>query len=185
MTDMDEKPGGGLRLILLRHAKSAWPDGIADKKRPLSERGRKAAPAMGRYMEQEGLVPELVLVSTAERTQQTWLLVKQEFSRAPEARNLDAIYEAPSETLLSALRQVEAGRRCIAMIGHNPGMEDLAALLTGDGDAAARQAMAEKYPTAGLAVIDFDCSGWQEIGAATGRLERFVTPRSLDRAQPD
>ena len=72
MDTSDRKPAGTLRLILLRHAKSAWPEGVADRRRPLSERGRRAAPAIGGYMKREGLLPELILISTAERTQQTW-----------------------------------------------------------------------------------------------------------------
>lgn len=179
MDASNRKPDDALRLILLRHAKSAWPEGVADRRRPLSERGRRAAPAIGGYMKREGLLPELVLISTAERTQQTWALVKPELSYDPETRNLDAIYEAPAERLLATLGKIEPGYRCVAMIGHNPGMEDLAAMLVGGGDPQARQAMAEKYPTAGLAVIDFDCARWQDITPGAGRLERFVTPRSL------
>lgn len=171
--------GGGLRLILLRHAKSAWPEGVDDKERPLAGRGRKAASVMGDYLKRERLLPDLVLVSTAERTQQTWARVKKAFSEMPEVRNVDAIYEAPAATLLSVLQGVERGYRCVMMIGHNPGMEDLAASLAGDGDPEARRRISEKYPTGGLAVIDFAADTWKAIASGSGRLERFVTPRSL------
>lgn len=174
-----DAPAGGRRLILLRHAKSDWPDGVDDKKRPLADRGRKAASLMGDYLEREGLVPDLVLVSTAERTQQTWGRVKKAFSQAPEVRDADAIYEAPAETLMSVLKGVEPAFRVVMMIGHNPGMEDLAAKLIGGGDPEARRRISEKYPTGGLAVIDFTADTWQAIGSASGVLERFVTPRSL------
>ncbi|MGX5667206.1 SixA phosphatase family protein [Rhizobium daejeonense] len=174
-----DAPAGGRRLILLRHAKSDWPDGVDDKKRPLADRGRKAASLMGDYLEREGLVPDLVLVSTAERTQQTWGRVKKAFSQAPEVRDADAIYEAPAETLMSVLKGVEPVFRVVMMIGHNPGMEDLAVKLIGGGDPDARRRISEKYPTGGLAVIDFTADTWQAIGSASGVLERFVTPRSL------
>src|SRR3546814_15713997 len=83
---------------------------------------------------------------------------------------LDAIYEAPAELLLATLGQIEPGYRCIAIIGHNPGMEELAAMLVGGGDPQARQAMAEKYPTAGPAVIDFDCAGWTDVTPRLGKV---------------
>ncbi len=184
MSSKNEKtPSHGLRLILLRHAKSAWPEGIEDKARPLSDRGRKAASAIGAYMEAQGLTPALVLVSTAERTQQTWMLVRKTLSGKPEIRNVNEIYEAPAATLLSVIRGVEPQYRSVAMIGHNPGMEELAAMLTGSGDAEACRRMAEKYPTGGLAVIDFDAEAWPMLRAGSGRLERFVTPRFLEHSR--
>ncbi|ATN36474.1 hypothetical protein ACO34A_22055 [Rhizobium sp. ACO-34A] len=174
-----DMPVGGRRLMLLRHTKSDWPEGVDDKKRPLADRGRKAASLMGDYLQREGLHPDLVLVSTAERTRQTWARVKKAFSEVPEVRDVDAIYEAPAETLLSVLENVEPAFRVVMMIGHNPGMEDLAARLIGGGDPEARRRISEKYPTGGLAVIDFTADTWQATGSGSGVLERFVTPRSL------
>lgn len=168
------------RLIFLRHAKSAWPEGVADKERPLATRGSKAASLMGDYMAREGLVPDLALISTARRTEETWALVREKLPRDVEARNFAGLYAAPATTILDILAQVEPGCRSVLIIGHNPGIEQLALTLVGTGNADARQAMAEKYPTAGLAVIDFDAADWQSIGKGSGRLERFVTPRSLE-----
>lgn len=174
-----DMPVGGRRLMLLRHAKSDWPEGVEDKERPLADRGRRAASLVGDYLQREGLHPDLVLVSTAERTQQTWARVRKAFSTVPEVRDVDAIYEAPAETLLSVIASVEPAFRVVMMVGHNPGMEDLAARLIGGGDPEGRRRISEKYPTGALAVIDLAADTWQAIGSGSGVLERFVTPRSL------
>lgn len=170
----------GRRLMLLRHAKSAWPEGVPDKERPLATRGEKAAPLIGKYMTREGLVPDLVLVSPARRTQETWMLVRDELPGQVEARDHAGFYEVSAVKMLDALAHVEPRYRNLLIIGHNPGLQELALLLTDAGDADARRKVTEKFPTAGLAVIDFDAADWREIGEGSGRLERFVTPRSLE-----
>lgn len=84
-----------------------------------------------------------------------------------------------AERILDVIRAVEPGIRTLLIVGHNPGMENAASLIVADGDADAVGRMQEKFPTAGLGVIDLDLDGWGEIAAGTGYLERFVTPRSL------
>ncbi|MCV9966142.1 histidine phosphatase family protein [Pararhizobium sp. BT-229] len=167
------------RLILLRHAKSAWPEGVADEERPLAERGRKSAPAIGAYMAHKKLIPDLALVSPARRAQETWELVRKGLSKKIKERDAPEIYEVAAGRILEVIRTVKPGIRTLMMVGHNPGMEDLASLLVKDGDADATGRMKEKFPTASLAIIDFDIEGWDEVAAGTGYLERFVTPRSL------
>lgn len=167
------------RLLLLRHAKSAWPDGVEDHERPLAKRGQEAAPLMGNYLAQNWLHPDLVLVSSARRTRQTWALVRKALLPAIADRVVDEIYEAPAASLLEVIRTVEPGFETIMLIGHNPGMQDLALELIGDGDEETRAAISEKYPTAALAVIDFTTSRWDGIEPGSGRLERFVAPRML------
>jgi phosphohistidine phosphatase len=167
------------RLILLRHAKSAWPEGVADEERPLSDRGRKAAPIIGAYMAREKLIPDLALISPARRAQETWQLVREILPDGIADREAVGIYEVPADTILAAIQTVKPGIRTLLMVGHNPGMEDLASLLATEGDVDAMARMTEKFPTAGLAVIDFDLEGWNEVAAGTGYLERFVTPRFL------
>ncbi len=169
------------RLILLRHAKSAWPEGVPDHERPLSDRGRKSALVIGGYMKREKLLPDLALVSPARRAQETWTLVREVLSGGIVERETPGIYEVPAGTLLTAIQSVEPGIRTLLMIGHNPGMEDLASMLATEGDVDAISRMTEKFPTAGLAVIDFDIEGWDSTGtgSGTGYLERFVTPRFL------
>jgi len=182
MTSRQTNKGGGregLRLILLRHAKSAWPEGVSDKERPLAPRGREAASLMGEYMAREGLLPDLVLISTARRTQETWAIVKEALSAPVASRNVDELYAAPVERMLGVLRSAEPNYHCVMMVGHNPGTQDLALWFAGQDESDARQRLGEKYPTAGLAVIDFEAGDWHEIAKGAGRLKRFVTPRSF------
>lgn len=167
------------RLILLRHAKSDWPNGTSDHERPLAARGREAAPVIGAYLAREGLWPDQVLVSPARRTQETWALVAPALSTHPAVLSDPRIYEASPGTLFGVLREQPAQVHCLMMVGHNPGMESLAARLCGSGPAEARVAMAAKYPTGALAVIDLPVDRWEDVEPTTGRLDRFVTPRML------
>jgi phosphohistidine phosphatase len=172
------------RLLLLRHAKAASPGGTRDIDRPLAHRGREAAPLMGAYLKDEQLFPDLALVSSATRTQQTWDLVQPALG-AVETRFEPRIYEAPAERLLTVLREVEPSVRTLLMIGHNPGFADLARALSGHGDRYAFSRMVQKYPTAGLAIIDFDVDDWAAVRPGGGRLDRFVTPKSLGADEDD
>jgi phosphohistidine phosphatase len=173
-----------LRLLLLRHAKAAWPSGVHDAERPLAKRGREAAVLMGRYLNDEGLGPDLVLVSPSRRTLETWELVQPALGDV-EIRQDGRIYEAPVSRLLDVLQELGPEVRTVLMIGHNPGFEDLAALLTGEGDRDGFHRMSQKYPTAGLAVIDFPGESWRDVRRHSGRLERFATPKSLGTGEDD
>lgn len=167
-------------LLLLRHAKSDWSDGgLDDIDRPLAPRGRKAAPVMGRYLKVQGLVPDLVLCSTARRARETWELVAAELGREVAVRFRKGLYAVSSAALLAALRRVPDDCARLLLIGHNPEIEDLAHRLAGTGKAKALALLAEKYPTAGLAEIRFAGNAWAEAAEGTGALRRFVTPRDL------
>ncbi len=172
------------RLMLLRHAKSAWPAGTADLDRPLAPRGREAAPRIGRYLADEGLVADLVLVSPARRAQETWNLVRGSATDA-EVRTEPRIYEAPPGRLLEVVQEVDPGVRTLLLVGHNPGFEGLAKLLVGHGDRYAFARLAQKYPTAGLAVLDFSVDSWREVEPRAGCLDRFVTPKTLGAEADD
>jgi phosphohistidine phosphatase len=172
------------RLILLRHAKAAAPGGGSDVDRPLAKRGTAAADRMAAYLAVEQLLPDLVLVSPARRTRETYERVASKLGEAP-VRFEPRIYEALAERLLAVLREAEPGSRGVLMIGHNPGLEALARLLVGYGDRYAFARMGQKYPTAGLAVIDFDGEDWRGLKPGSGRLERFVTPKSLGADEDD
>jgi phosphohistidine phosphatase len=173
-----------LRLLLLRHAKAGSASGAMDLDRPLSGRGQGAAALMGGYLRDEGLRPDLVLVSPARRTQETWDLVRPLLGDA-RTREDERIYEAPVLRLLSVVQEVEPEVRTLLMIGHNPGFEDLAKLLAGEGDEDAILRLGQKYPTAGLAMIDFPQESWAEVQPGAGRLERFTTPKSLGGGEDD
>jgi phosphohistidine phosphatase len=177
------------RLMLLRHAKAAWPQGVEgggidDIDRPLAPRGQAVAPLMADYLKNEYLFPDHVVVSAALRTRQTWDLLMPilgEGSVHIEPR----LYEASPETLLHLIQQLNDNHRHVLMIGHNPGFEDVARLLVGQGDRYAFARMAAKFPTCGLAVIDFDNPSWRAVTPRSGRLERFVTPHSLGFGMDD
>ncbi|MEZ5851800.1 MAG: histidine phosphatase family protein [Hyphomicrobiaceae bacterium] len=167
-------------LSLLRHAKSSWDDPrLPDAKRGLSERGRKAAPLMGRYIADEGLMPDLVLSSSSVRTRQTCELVFPEGRHRPPIHFEDAIYLASLQTLLALIQGTAVGVRHLMIVGHNPGLQRLALALIGSGPSRAKAALAEKFPTAALAVLELGGDDWQATAPGKARLLRFVTPRSL------
>ncbi|HEY6631716.1 MAG TPA: histidine phosphatase family protein [Rhizobiaceae bacterium] len=168
-------------LLLLRHAKSSWDDpSLADFDRPLASRGRDAAPLMGRELLRRGWLPGLALVSPAERTRQTWELVAAELADAPPASFPDRLYEASAQALLTEVRRTAESVRALLLIGHNPGLEDFAKLLAGDGsDASALARLHRKFPTAALARFKLDGS-WAGLDAGAARLSHVLRPKDLD-----
>jgi len=159
-------------LTLLRHAKSGWDAPVArDFDRPLNARGRKAARAMGREMRRLGLGFDLVLASPAVRVTETLTELAQGYGAAVETGL------APVDLLLAMVRAADDGDARLLLVGHNPGMEQLALLLSGAGPL--RDEVAAKYPTAALAEIAFDIDHWRDAGPGKGRLERFIRPREL------
>jgi phosphohistidine phosphatase len=171
------------RLLLLRHAKSSWSEpGASDHARPLNRRGEEAAPRIGAYLNRHKLVPDGVLCSTATRTRETWNLVAAEMRAAPEATYVERIYDATPRTLLDVFRQADAAARSVLVIGHNPGLQEIATELIAAGDLDDRERLREKLPTGGLVVIDFAIADWSTLHARSGRLERFVVPRMLEAA---
>jgi phosphohistidine phosphatase len=171
------------RLMLLRHAKSDRSSpGALDRDRPLEARGEAAAPRVGAYMARHGLVPDRVICSPARRTRDTWNLLAAAFSRRPAVTVEDRVYDVTAATLLDVVRKTEDAVHSLLIVGHNPGLHDLAGLLIASGDVEARERLHEKFPTAGLAVIDFAYDDWQKLHRQAGRLDRFVTPRSLTDA---
>lgn len=157
-------------LILLRHAKSDWPDGVPDPERPLAKRGRHDAPAMGRWLRDHGYRPDVVLCSTARRTRQTWDLVAPELGGSPSVTFEPRAYAASAATLLYLVRELPDGCRAALLIGHNPGIEELAASLDSG-------ALAIRFPTAAVAVFGFT-GDWPDLDAVRlgARLVDFATP---------
>ncbi len=169
------------RLYLLRHAKSDWADpNRADADRPLSPRGRRAAPALGHFMRREGLIPELALSSTARRAEETWELLAPALRTDVRLETSNKLYLASPVRLLKAIQAVADKWNSVVIIGHNPGLQALALELVGSGEAGGRVRLATKYPTGGLAVFDFPVEHWSEIAAGMGKLARFIVPRDLD-----
>jgi phosphohistidine phosphatase len=170
------------RLILFRHAKSAWPQGVPDNERPLAERGRLAAPLMGAYIARHGLIPDLALVSPAMRTEQTWQFATADWPKVPRVEVEPAIYEAHAERLLRVVKDQEKAVKSLMLVGHNPGLADLMTMLVTRNQ---RGELPDKYPTAGLAVIDLPVDAWADITPRLGTLERFITPKSLGGEEDD
>lgn len=167
------------RLILLRHAKSDRPSGVRDLDRPLNPRGRRAAPAVGGRIAEEGLRPDLALVSPSLRTRETWAAVK-DLLGAPREETVPEIYEADAEDILKAIRSAPDEAGTLMVVGHNPGIGDLAAMLAGEGPEGLRVLLATQFPTAAFAVIAFEAPSWAAIAPGRGRLEHFVRPRDID-----
>jgi phosphohistidine phosphatase len=168
-----------LRLMLLRHAKSAWDTGAPDHERPLNLRGKAAAPLMGRHMADHALVPDRVLCSTARRTRDTFAGLLPFFPTDFEALFLRAVYEA-EDTYLPLLIGYGGETRSLLLIGHNPAIQATALGLVGSGNPALTAAMAEKFPTTGLAVIDVDAKAWRDVRPGTGRIVAFFRPREFE-----
>jgi phosphohistidine phosphatase len=175
-----------LRLVLLRHAKSAWPDGVADHDRPLAPRGQEAAPLIGAHLAAEGIRPKLLLVSTARRTRETAALVADK-ADLPKPVFEPGIYEASWSRLIEIIRERGGAHSPLMLVGHNPGIASLAGMLAdpalSNGDALRR--LTAKVPTAALAVIDFDVKSFADVKPGTGVLAAFVTPKMLGGVDED
>lgn len=176
-------PNGLRRLCLLRHAKSSWEDPtLADFDRPLAPRGQAAAPRIAAWMAENGFLPDVALCSAAARTRETWDLAAPRLGKDVPVRFLRSIYEAPWERLLGAVRDLPATARTAVLIGHNPGMEELAGRLAGGGsDRDALSRMSRKFPTAAVAVFDVAGSGWADLAPGMARLAAFVRPKDLGK----
>ncbi len=166
----------------MRHAKSDWTDERQDDfDRPLNNRGERAASLMGVYMTQKELLPRGIICSTAVRAEQTAKRVAAQLTNQPDTIGLPDLYMATAETVLERVTGLGDAPSPMMIIGHNPSMADFVALaLTEDAmtSEAAQQAMM-KFPTAGLAIFQFDCASWADIKPHSGTLQRFIVPKGL------
>ncbi len=169
-----------MRLLLLRHAKSDWGQpGLADIDRPLNARGKAAAVVMGRYLQENGLLPSRVLCSTAQRTRETLARILPLMHQEMRIDIMPELYSQSEDTYVSLIRTFGGRAPTLMLIGHNPATELTATSQSGTANPEAMADLEEKYPTAALAVIDFDIADWSELKPGTGHLERFVKPRDL------
>ena len=171
------------RLLLFRHAKAVRSEpGMEDHPRKLVERGCKDAVKVGTYMASHALIPDRVMVSTSARTLETWKCAATAFRPAPAATPVERLYDATVHTILNIVRETAAAAHTLLVIGHNPGLHELAVMLIASGDVEGRERLREKLPTSGLVIIDFAFDDWGKVHPQCGRLERFVNPKSLGTA---
>lgn len=164
-----------LGLILTRHAKSDWgTPGLADFDRPLNDRGRRSARAIGRWLSEKGFRPDEVVLSGAARTRQTWELMAASFDPAPPVVTEGALYDASADTILEVLRRQKA--RKVLLIGHNPGIGQFANRLT---IIAPTHPRFNDYPTGATTVFSFQRDTWSDVGWSDGEVKDFATPRDL------
>lgn len=170
-----------LMLSLIRHAKSSWDDpDLEDRERPLSRRGQKAAPLVGRYIAASLPPVSRVLCSDAVRTRATLTLVLAELAPPPPPIDYErSLYLAAPPIYLNQLSGCASTDTHVLVLGHNPGIHMLALELAGGGDYKALERLTGKFPTGALAVIEFDVRHWRDVTRASGRLTRFVTPKQL------
>jgi phosphohistidine phosphatase len=166
------------RLILLRHAKSAWPD-VPDHERPLGPRGRRDAPAAGRWLRKTGRVPDHVVCSTARRARDTWELAQEKLRADPRVTFEPRVYGASSAELLRLVGDEQPETGTLMIVGHDPAMQQLTMELAGTEPGRRPEEVlgevAVKFPTASIAVLEFS-GDWPQLRPGRARLADFATP---------
>jgi len=167
------------KVILLRHAKSSWDDpALDDHDRPLSARGKRAAPVIGAWLAHRRHIPDTVLCSSSRRTRQTIKRMRAALT-LPEPIIEPELYHASPAEMRARLSRLPATCRTAMLVGHQPGLSSFARLLS-DGQEARRCKRAyEHFPTAAAAVIELDIRDWAELAHAKGRFVDFAKPREL------
>jgi phosphohistidine phosphatase len=175
------------RLILFRHSKAEESEpGKNDRDRTLTGRGRDDASAIGTYLARHELTPDFALVSPAARTRETWTLAAAALARETDRKVPvtfdDRLYASGPGTILGVLAETSPELTSVIVVGHNPEIQALATGLIGTGDIEPRQKLLDKFPTSGLAVIDFAATEWKTLKRSAGRLHLFVNPRLISAA---
>jgi phosphohistidine phosphatase len=169
-------------LLLMRHAKSAWNDpGLADVDRPLAPRGRKAAQQMAAWLKAQGYQPDAALCSSARRAQETLDVLKPVLPDSVCIQSLRELYMAMPREMLELVAKAPENASCLLLVGHNPGVGDMASWLAGTGDPKTIAKMRGKFPTAAIAVLRFDLDRWSELGGEAAELVDFARPRDQGR----
>jgi phosphohistidine phosphatase len=161
------------QLLLLRHAKSSWQDdSLSDHQRPLNDRGERDAPRIGRLICEQGLIPDLIISSSATRAQQTARAVATECDGEELLQVTDELYHAAPQTYLSILVGLADNSERVLMVGHNPGIESLVEWLSGEPTT---------MTTAALAHLQLSIESWSQFESPQdASLHGFWTPHDLD-----
>lgn len=167
-------------LLLMRHAKSSWDDpALADHDRPLAARGRRATTLLRRHLRDLRVGVDAVLCSTAVRARETWTRVRAGVRGHPVVRFEPRVYEADVRTLIEVVRAAPPDAETVLLIGHNPGLEELARALAADGEPTALRRLASGLPTGSLASLAVEAE-WADLAPGTGHLRSLVRPRDLE-----
>lgn len=161
-------------LLLVRHAKAGYPDDVSDHDRPLTTRGERDATALGERWRGEE-TPDLVLCSSAVRARQTWDCIERAIGRPTTVRYEPSLYLAPPREILGLVRGVQDEVTRLVVVGHNPGMHELAGSLSGGGDKALRRELALRMPTCGVAALSVP-SRWDELAPGSADLVGLLAP---------
>ncbi len=153
-----------------------WDD---DFERALTERGRRTALAIGALMRDHGRVPSLAIFSAARRAAETWRLISPELGAEVPAIADDALYLAAPEHLFTTVTSTPDSHASMLIVGHNPGLHDLALILVSDGSREDIARLRRGYPAGALTEFHFDVDRWSELRPKSGRLEWLVFPRDL------
>lgn len=180
-------------VILLRHAKSQWPDGVGkdlearataletldDHARPLTPGGVEAAEKLARQVLPEIRPPDVILCSSATRTRQTLATIRQLVWHKAPVETERGLYLCGPEALLARLARLPDDKESVALVAHNPDLHLVAQRLAAEGRKKLRQQLAEKFPTGALALITLPIETWSAIEDAAGRLDLLVFPKEL------
>ncbi|EMF58526.1 MULTISPECIES: histidine phosphatase family protein [Streptomyces] len=180
---MTARAGAGplRRLVVLRHAKSAWPVGVPDHERPLAPRGHRDAPAAGRVLADADCLPDLAVCSTAVRARLTWELASAQWGTPPPVRYDGRVYAADVAELLDVVRETPGHVRTLLLVGHNPGLEELVLDLAGDALDTALDDMRVKFPTSAIAFLSWHGATWAELAPGTALLTDMIVARGTKR----
>jgi phosphohistidine phosphatase len=159
-------------LLIMRHGKSSWKEaGLTDHERPLSKRGRKDAPRMGELLNEERIIPELVLTSSAKRARDTAEAAVDASGYIPEVRHLPGLYQADADSYINALHRLPADIDRVMVVGHNPDLEELVYTLTGESF---------RMPTCALVHVSLPINTWADLDDETeGKLVDSWLPKEL------
>jgi phosphohistidine phosphatase len=164
-------------LILMRHAKAEEGAGKPDHDRELNARGRRDAGAAGAWLKEQGLVPDLVICSTAVRTRQTWDAACKAGAHTEFVEYRKSVYTGGADDTVETIREDAGDTTSVMVVGHNPTMAQLTSLLTdGDGSRQAHEALGDGFVTSGIAVLRY-AGDWEDLDWGSCALERYHVSR--------
>ena len=164
------------RLLVVRHAKSAWPAGVPDRLRPLGPRGLRDAPRMGQRIRELVGTVDVVVVSPTQRTQETWALINEELAHTGDVVTDPRVYDAWGAHMLDLVRDLPPDAHTVMILGHEPGVSELVLSLAGSSHDRLRDLVATKFPTCAVALLSA-ARPWADFAPGCAQLETFTTPK--------